>query len=77
MKISTEFNGGIYPKECSFKECSIGSIFCTGHKEMNINPCENLIAVTKTKTVYFSIIKEDVEIIDEIDCSAHSQLKLF
>ena len=77
MNISTEFNGGVYPKECKFKECTIGSIFCTGHKEIGVNPCENLTKITKTKEVYFSIIREYVEIIEEIDCVAHSQLELF
>ena len=77
MEISTEFNGGTYPKECTYKECTIGSIFSTGHEEINIKPCENLIKITKTKQVWFNIIKEYVEIIEEIECSAHNQLTLF
>jgi len=77
MNIQTEFNGGTYPKQCPFKECTIGSMFCTGHKEINVKPCQNLIKVTKTKQVWFNIIKEYVEIIEEVDCAAHSQLELF
>jgi hypothetical protein len=51
------------------KSISVGSVLCVGHNELRLKKCTHCLGFTENKTKYYSIIKENVKIVDQVFCS--------
>jgi hypothetical protein len=73
------FENGTYNKSCSlFKEIKIGSVLCTGKKDLGIQKCKYCISYKEENSYYLPILKENTPIVSEVICNRPGkQISLF